>query len=37
LESYLKLEPQKEEVKSLVEKIRRETDPDANAVAVARQ
>jgi tetratricopeptide (TPR) repeat protein len=37
LESYLKLEPQKEEVKSLAEKIRRETEPDASAIAAARQ
>jgi tetratricopeptide (TPR) repeat protein len=36
LESYLKLEPDKEDIKTLAERIRRDVEQDASAVAIAR-
>ncbi len=36
LESYLKLEPHKEDVKTLAERIRRDIEQDASVIAVAR-
>jgi ABC-type transporter Mla subunit MlaD len=36
LESYLKLEPRKEQVRSLAEQIKRATAQDADVVAAAR-